>query len=115
MIRDSPNCTLPEQSGFLQCPTCKTIHGVKIGNQPPGQMQVNLLHNPLPGYSNCGTIQISYNIKSGVQVRKRDTQPLIFFMCIFRVRSTRNPANDTRQTDFRELPTFQITLTARRS
>ncbi|XP_065830532.1 probable E3 ubiquitin-protein ligase DTX2 [Oscarella lobularis] len=55
------------KSGFLQCPTCKTIHGVKIGNQPPGQMQVNLLHNPLPGYSNCGTIQISYNIKSGVQ------------------------------------------------
>ncbi|XP_042881862.1 probable E3 ubiquitin-protein ligase DTX2 isoform X2 [Penaeus japonicus] len=52
---------------FLECPNCKTLHGEKLGNQPPGRMTVTEVQRSLPGHSGCNTIQISYNIQSGIQ------------------------------------------------
>lgn len=52
---------------FLECPNCKTLHGEKLGNQPPGNMNVTTLRSSLPGHPDCGTIQITYNISSGIQ------------------------------------------------
>ncbi|XP_045595112.2 probable E3 ubiquitin-protein ligase DTX2 isoform X5 [Procambarus clarkii] len=52
---------------YLECPNCKTLHGEKHGNQPNGHMNINIISRPLPGYHNCSTIQITYNISSGIQ------------------------------------------------
>lgn len=57
------------QDGSLQCPTCKTIYGVKTGTQPPGKMEYHIIPHALPGHSDCKTIRIIYNIPPGVQVR----------------------------------------------
>ncbi|KAI4832828.1 hypothetical protein KUCAC02_015772, partial [Chaenocephalus aceratus] len=44
------------KDGSLQCPTCKTIYGVKTGNQPAGKMEYHVLP-PLPaGASDCKSI-----------------------------------------------------------
>lgn len=59
MVKDSPH--------HLQCPSCKTFHGHKIGIQPAGEMRVRSIHRPLPGYNDCSTIEINYNINSGTQ------------------------------------------------
>jgi len=56
------------QDGSLQCPTCKTIYGVKTGTQPPGKMEYHIIPHALPGHSDCKTIRIIYNIPPGVQV-----------------------------------------------
>lgn len=61
--------SFPAQDGSLQCPTCKTIYGVKTGTQPPGKMEYHLIPHALPGHSDCKTIRIIYNIPPGVQVR----------------------------------------------
>nr|XP_021151602.1 E3 ubiquitin-protein ligase DTX4 [Columba livia] len=55
------------KDGSLQCPTCKTIYGVKTGTQPPGKMEYHLIPHALPGHSDCKTIRIIYNIPPGVQ------------------------------------------------
>lgn len=55
------------RAGYLQCPVCKAIYGVKRGNQPPGNMSYQVLPFALAGYENCGTIQVTYHIFSGVQ------------------------------------------------
>lgn len=52
----------------LQCPTCKTIYGVKTGNQPAGKMEYHVIPHSLPGHPNCKTIRIIYNIPPGIQV-----------------------------------------------
>lgn len=52
---------------FLECPNCKTLHGEKLGNQPPGNMNVTTLRRSLPGHPDCGTLQITYNISNGIQ------------------------------------------------
>ncbi|ROL46436.1 E3 ubiquitin-protein ligase DTX4 [Anabarilius grahami] len=36
------------KDGSLQCPTCKTIYGVKTGNQPPGKMEYHGPEHPNP-------------------------------------------------------------------
>ncbi|KAK8743605.1 hypothetical protein OTU49_001157 [Cherax quadricarinatus] len=59
MVKNSPQ--------YLECPNCKTLHGEKHGNQPNGHMNVTTVSHSLPGYPNCGTIQITYNISSGIQ------------------------------------------------
>lgn len=56
------------KDGSLQCPTCKTIHGVKTGNQPPGKMEYHVIPHSLPGHPDCKTIRIIYNIPPGIQV-----------------------------------------------
>ncbi|KAG1956326.1 putative E3 ubiquitin-protein ligase DTX2 [Pimephales promelas] len=55
------------KDGSLQCPTCKTIYGVKTGNQPPGKMEYHVIPHSLPGYPDCKTIRIIYNIPAGIQ------------------------------------------------
>lgn len=55
------------KASYLQCPVCKVIYGVKRGNQPPGIMNFQVLPFTLPGYEDCGTIQITYHIPAGIQ------------------------------------------------
>ncbi|CAM5119016.1 unnamed protein product [Eretmochelys imbricata] len=55
------------KDGSLQCPTCKTIYGVKTGTQPPGKMEYHLIPHSLPGHPDCKTIRIIYNIAPGIQ------------------------------------------------
>lgn len=52
---------------FLQCPYCKMVYGTKVGNQPPGTMTYKILPQSLPGYPESDTLEITYNIKPGVQ------------------------------------------------
>ena len=55
-------------NGCIQCPICKTIHGVKMGNQPPGTMDVRIdPRSSVSGYHGQGMIIITYNIRSGIQ------------------------------------------------
>ncbi|XP_036369369.1 E3 ubiquitin-protein ligase DTX4 [Octopus sinensis] len=51
----------------IQCPTCKTIYGKKLGNCPDGEMDYITIPESLPGYQNTGTIRILYDIKAGIQ------------------------------------------------
>uniref|UniRef100_A0A8C7GX51 E3 ubiquitin-protein ligase n=1 Tax=Oncorhynchus kisutch TaxID=8019 RepID=A0A8C7GX51_ONCKI len=55
------------KDGSLQCPTCKTIYGVKTGNQPPGKMEYHVIPHSLPGHHDCKTIRIIYNVLPGIQ------------------------------------------------
>ncbi|KAL7889834.1 hypothetical protein AOLI_G00020920 [Acnodon oligacanthus] len=55
------------KDGSLQCPTCKTIYGVKTGNQPPGKMEYHVIPHSLPGHPDYKTIRIIYNIPPGIQ------------------------------------------------
>ncbi|KAJ0006585.1 hypothetical protein NQD34_013858 [Periophthalmus magnuspinnatus] len=55
------------KDGSLQCPTCKTIYGVKTGNQPPGKMEYHVIPHSLPGHPDCKAIRIIYNIPPGIQ------------------------------------------------
>ncbi|XP_062843237.1 E3 ubiquitin-protein ligase DTX3L-like [Trichomycterus rosablanca] len=53
------------------CPLCKKVFGTLIGNQPRGTMNVkHCKYNSLPGYSNCGVIEINYNIPGGTQTHE---------------------------------------------
>lgn len=61
----------------LQCPTCKTIYGVKTGNQPAGKMEYHVIPHSLPGHPDCKTIRIIYNIPPGIQVRPEQTAALV--------------------------------------
>ncbi|NXP04643.1 DTX3L ligase, partial [Thinocorus orbignyianus] len=49
------------------CPVCNTIYGVVEGNQPEGTMSYITLTTSLPGYSGCGTIEITYRMRGGIQ------------------------------------------------
>ncbi|KAL4224215.1 putative E3 ubiquitin-protein ligase dtx2 [Mactra antiquata] len=55
------------KDGHLQCPTCKTIYGEKVGNCPKGELEYKFIDTQLPGYEDCQTIQIIYNIHGGTQ------------------------------------------------
>ncbi|KAM4604428.1 E3 ubiquitin-protein ligase DTX4-like isoform 2-T2 [Polymixia lowei] len=55
------------KDGSLQCPTCKTIYGVKTGSQPAGKMEYHVIPHALPGHPDCQTIRIIYNILPGIQ------------------------------------------------
>ncbi|RXN31988.1 E3 ubiquitin- ligase DTX3L-like isoform X1 [Labeo rohita] len=52
------------------CPVCKEVFGKLEGNQPDGKMTVTKSRASLPGYPDCGTIEITYNIPSGIQTEK---------------------------------------------
>ncbi|KAK4307496.1 hypothetical protein Pmani_020748 [Petrolisthes manimaculis] len=55
----------------LQCPYCKTIHGVRVGNQPTsGQMRVWSVPEYLPGHPDCDTFVIKYSFQGGVQTQQ---------------------------------------------
>ncbi|NXR99320.1 DTX3L ligase, partial [Oxylabes madagascariensis] len=49
------------------CPVCNTVCGVLTGNQPEGTMSATTISSSLPGYPNCGTIQIDYHMNGGIQ------------------------------------------------
>lgn len=49
------------------CPVCKHVFGMMVGNQPYGTMKTTIVKEGLPGFTNCGTIVINYNIPSGIQ------------------------------------------------
>ncbi|NXP65863.1 DTX3L ligase, partial [Chloropsis cyanopogon] len=49
------------------CPVCNTVCGVLTGNQPEGTMSSKTISVSLPGYPNCGTIQINYIMCGGIQ------------------------------------------------
>ncbi|XP_026096558.1 E3 ubiquitin-protein ligase DTX3L-like isoform X2 [Carassius auratus] len=52
------------------CPVCKEVFGKMEGNQPDGAMKVMKNRLSLPGYPDCGTIEIHYDIPSGIQMKK---------------------------------------------
>ncbi|XP_035376291.1 E3 ubiquitin-protein ligase DTX3L-like isoform X1 [Electrophorus electricus] len=52
------------------CPVCKKIFGKLIGNQPEGTMDYTETTNRLPGFTDCGTIVIKYQIPPGIQTEK---------------------------------------------
>ncbi|XP_050435921.1 protein deltex [Adelges cooleyi] len=52
---------------YIQCPICFKMYGEKRGNQPPGAMKWTYLNRSLPGYGSTRTIQITYEISSGIQ------------------------------------------------
>ncbi|XP_033098371.1 uncharacterized protein LOC117102258 isoform X1 [Anneissia japonica] len=49
------------------CPSCGMICGEMKGNQPPGTMNTSERTWDLPDYAGCGTIEINYQISSGIQ------------------------------------------------
>ncbi|XP_036059408.1 E3 ubiquitin-protein ligase DTX3L [Onychomys torridus] len=52
------------------CPVCQISYGIQKGNQPDGIMTFSTLRQSLPGYEDCGTIVIHYNMKSGIQTNE---------------------------------------------
>ncbi|XP_045478217.1 protein deltex [Harmonia axyridis] len=51
----------------IHCAVCGCVYGEKHGNQPSGTMEWGVIDKKLPGHPNCNTIQIVYNIQSGIQ------------------------------------------------
>lgn len=111
------------KDGSLQCPTCKTIYGVKTGNQPPGKMEYHVIPHSLPGHPDCKTIRIIYNIPPGIQVHSVyrclcGASSVSFWMkwqtvllLVFRAQSTQIQANPSLHVGSPDTATF---LTARR-
>ncbi|XP_026466501.1 protein deltex-like [Ctenocephalides felis] len=56
-----------EKGLYLECPLCLTVYGHKIGNQPPGSMNWTVIPRSLPGHPDSKTLQLTYNIASGMQ------------------------------------------------
>ncbi|XP_067639158.1 protein deltex [Eurosta solidaginis] len=52
---------------FIECPVCGIVYGEKVGNQPNGTMSWSIISKSLPGHEGQNTIQIVYDIASGVQ------------------------------------------------
>ncbi|XP_008305213.1 E3 ubiquitin-protein ligase DTX3L-like isoform X2 [Stegastes partitus] len=52
------------------CPVCKDVFGVITGDQPDGRMSWIKYAPSLPGFPDCGTIHITYDIPSGKQTEK---------------------------------------------
>eukprot|EP00118_Oscarella_pearsei_P028383 m.2028 g.2028 ORF g.2028 m.2028 type:complete len:750 (+) comp8184_c0_seq1:188-2437(+) len=52
------------------CPSCGKTFGKVTGNQPSGKMHHQIHPWSLPGYSKCGTIEITYDIPSGLQTKE---------------------------------------------
>uniref|UniRef100_I3KSM2 E3 ubiquitin-protein ligase n=1 Tax=Oreochromis niloticus TaxID=8128 RepID=I3KSM2_ORENI len=52
------------------CPVCRVVFGKIIGDQPDGRMSDYTMPSFLPGFSDCGTIVINYEIQSGIQTEK---------------------------------------------
>lgn len=53
--------------GYVSCPVCQTIYGIRTGTQPKGTMDVATGSSRLPGYEKFGTITINYKFKDGIQ------------------------------------------------
>jgi len=56
------------KDGYLKCPICNLIYGIKKGTQPPGEMQIKFVSNvPLSSYEKFPTILIDYVLPNGIQ------------------------------------------------
>ncbi|NXG68998.1 DTX3L ligase, partial [Baryphthengus martii] len=51
------------------CPVCNTVYGLVRGDQPEGTMATRKVSAALPGYPDCGTIVIEYDMRSGIQTK----------------------------------------------
>ncbi|KAL6056525.1 E3 ubiquitin-protein ligase dtx3l [Balamuthia mandrillaris] len=57
--------------GFLQCPMCSSLYGIRVGTMPPGTMKVRRRNDySLPGYEGDGVIEITYKFPSGIQTEE---------------------------------------------
>ncbi|XP_031603841.2 uncharacterized protein LOC116326633 [Oreochromis aureus] len=52
------------------CPICRDVFGKIMGDQPDGRISHYTSPSSLPGYLDCSTIVISYDIPSGIQTAK---------------------------------------------
>ncbi|XP_028398988.1 tripartite motif-containing protein 45-like [Dendronephthya gigantea] len=50
-----------------KCPVCGQVDGARPGNQPPGVMSDKTRSTQLPGFTECGTLVITYHFPSGIQ------------------------------------------------
>ncbi|KAK3105400.1 hypothetical protein FSP39_024365 [Pinctada imbricata] len=60
-------CIAQQFSYKPSCPQCGAVYGKMKGNQPPGRVSINTSRRPLPGYTDCGSIEINYDIPAGYQ------------------------------------------------
>ncbi|EDV20939.1 uncharacterized protein TRIADDRAFT_30995, partial [Trichoplax adhaerens] len=61
-------CVQSKTSEFLECPKCRTLHGIKTGNQPEGTMTYVVQNGmQIPGFNSTSAIVITYNFRSGIQ------------------------------------------------
>ena len=49
------------------CPSCGTVCGILKGDQPDGDMTIEIKGFPLAGYTYCDTIRITYSFDDGKQ------------------------------------------------
>lgn len=68
-----------QKSLYIECPICMSVYGEKIGNQPPGTMSWIVIPRSLPGHEGQNTIQITYNIASGIQTNEHPHPGRAFF------------------------------------
>ena len=64
------------------CPLCKHVFGKMTGDQPNGMMTDRTTKEKLPGFKDCGTIVIDYNIFSGTQSVKVYNSLIIMYTYI---------------------------------
>ncbi|KAJ8260131.1 hypothetical protein GJAV_G00177410 [Gymnothorax javanicus] len=50
-----------------RCPVCRDVFGTIEGNQPEGEMTWKTTQTRLPGFPDCGTIEVEYHIPGGIQ------------------------------------------------
>jgi len=63
-------CLVKCYKGYLLCPSCSVIYGIRTGVQPEGTMHVDFYNPgecPLEGYEKEGTIAMTFNFPNGVQ------------------------------------------------
>lgn len=68
-----------QKSLYIECPICMSVYGEKIGDQPPGTMSWIVIPRSLPGHEGQNTIQITYNIASGLQSKEHPHPGRAFF------------------------------------
>ncbi|XP_031549211.1 probable E3 ubiquitin-protein ligase DTX2 [Actinia tenebrosa] len=91
------------KNGWIQCPTCKAIHGIKHGNQPKdGTMDVSRSRQSLPGYHGHGMIVITYDFRTGIQDKEHPHPGKVYYASGF-PRICYLPDNEKGQKVFRLL------------
>ena len=95
---------------YLECPTCKKVYGTKTGNMPTtGKIRHILTNHRLPGYENCGCIEITYYFSPGIQVAEKLTQYYFRACSISRVLNIPNQVSLTIVMHFQGKLTCQTT------
>uniref|UniRef100_A0A4W5MNF5 E3 ubiquitin-protein ligase n=1 Tax=Hucho hucho TaxID=62062 RepID=A0A4W5MNF5_9TELE len=59
-----------EETMGPSCPVCKDVYGKVEGDQPDGTMTHTTSYTNLPGFTQCDTIVINYDIPDGKQTKK---------------------------------------------